>query len=103
MRALLLAMFLTGCSHSAAVVSNATPVAPNGTVNATGAVAAAVLLGTIAVSAGDFSNPQPMPSLSTTFSDPASRVVPAMADGREIAEQDCTQPIANSSANLRCR
>ena len=103
MRALLIALFLTGCSHSAAVVSNATPVAPNGNVNATGAIAAAVLLGTIAVTAGDLTNPQPLPSLSSTFSDPATRVVPAMAEKREIAEQDCTQPIDLSAGNLRCR
>lgn len=28
---------------------------------------------------------------------------PAMLEGRRISEQDCSQPIKNPSANLRCR
>lgn len=32
-----------------------------------------------------------------------SPVRPAMLEGRSINEQDCTQPIANGLANLRCR
>ncbi|MBI3375073.1 MAG: hypothetical protein HY017_25405 [Betaproteobacteria bacterium] len=34
---------------------------------------------------------------------PYRRVVPEMLEGRAISEVDCTKPIENSSANLRCR
>jgi hypothetical protein len=102
-RALFFVLFLAGCVHSAAVVSNAQPTAPSGNVTATGAIAAAVLLSTIAVAASqDPNHPQPMPSFSI-FSDWTSQPVPAMAPEREIGHQDCTQPIDLSAGNLRCR
>ena len=34
---------------------------------------------------------------------PFQRAVPEMLEGRTISEVDCTQPIADWSANLRCR
>ena len=102
-RAWLLVVLLSGCSHSAVVVGNARPVAPSGTVNATGAVAAAVLISTAALAASDAaSNPQPVSS-STMFSPWTSQAVPVMAAEREIGEQDCTKPIDLSAGNLRCR
>lgn len=35
--------------------------------------------------------------------DPTGRAVPEMLEGRAINEVDCTQPIADWSANIRCR
>ena len=103
MRSVLIALLLAGCSHSAVVVNNATPVAPSGNVNASGTIAAAVLVTTIAVTASqDASNRQSMPS-SSMSSAWTSQPVPALASEREIAEQDCTQPIDFSAGNLRCR
>lgn len=32
-----------------------------------------------------------------------TRTIPALAEDRTIHEQDCSKPIENSSANLRCK
>jgi hypothetical protein len=93
-RAFVVLLLLTGCSHSAVVVSNARPVTPTGGiyVNAAGSVGAALLVGMAAVAAAaELSNPQPTPGMQAE---------------REVLEQDCTQPVdfaGNLSANLRCR
>jgi len=88
-RALILAAFLAGCSHSAVVITNAHPVAPASGVNTSGAVAAAVIIGTVAISASQQAgNPQP---------------APGMAPERAVALQDCTKPVDLSAGNLRCR
>ena len=97
-RAFLAFLLLSGCSHSAVVVGNARPVTPSSGiyVNAVGGVGAAVIVGMAAVSVaatGELSNPQPMPGFS---------MVPPMEAGREVVEQDCTQPV-DLTANLRCR
>jgi hypothetical protein len=101
-RALLMILVLAGCSHSAAVITNAQPTAPVPGVNATGAIAAAVLIGVAVVATSqEVTDVQPTPS-TAAFSDWSPRVVPAMAPERVIVEQDCTQPL-DLSGNLRCR
>ena len=40
-------------------------------------------------------------AMSASGGAPASP--PAMLEGRSVSEQDCTRPIENPSANLRCR
>jgi len=40
-------------------------------------------------------------AMSASDSEPTKP--PAMLEGRRISEQDCSQPIKNPSANLRCR
>ena len=95
-RAFLAFLLLSGCSHSAVVVGNARPVTPSSGiyVNAAGGVGAAVIVGMAAVAAAEeLSNPQPIPGFS---------MVPPMEAGREVVEQDCTQPV-DLTANLRCR
>ncbi len=88
-RALFAIVLLAGCSHSAVVVSNASSVAPSAPFNASGGVAAAVLIGTAAIAASqEAGSPQP---------------VPAMALEREVHLQDCTKPLDLTAGNLRCR
>jgi hypothetical protein len=88
-RALILALFLAGCSHSAVVITNAHPVAPSSGVNTAGAVAAAVIVGTVAIAASqDASGP---------------RLAPEMAPDRGVALQDCTKLVDLGAGNLRCR
>jgi hypothetical protein len=88
-RALFAIVFVAGCSHSAVVVSNASSVAPSAPFNASGGVAAVMLIGTAAIAASQgTSSPQP---------------VPAMAPEREVHLQDCTKPIDLTAGNLRCR
>ena len=101
MRALFLLALLTGCGHSAVVVSNAQPTAtvPGLNVNAVNVLGAAIVIGVAATAATqDMSGPQPSPMSSGWSSQP----VPAMAADREIQVQDCTKPL-DLSGNLRCR
>ena len=101
MRALIVALFLSGCSHSAVVVSNAHPVVPTSNVNASGGFAAAIIIGTAAIAASqETSDPQATPS---TFSGWSSQPVPPMAPERKVGLQDCTKPVDLSAGNLRCR
>jgi hypothetical protein len=89
MRALLLSLTLIGCSHSAVVVTNASPVVRSSTVNASGAIAAGVIIGTAAIAASqDGSGVQGLPE---------------MAPERAVALQDCTKPVDFTAGNLRCR
>jgi hypothetical protein len=101
---LLAVVFLTGCAHSAVGISNARPVAPSGNVNASGTVAAALLITTAAIAAsqgGSNSAPSaPSSSMSWAWT---SQPVPGMAPEREVGDQDCTKPIDLSAGNLRCR
>jgi len=39
----------------------------------------------------------------TAFDPSAPRAVPPMDDSRKVHEQDCSRPIEDGSANLRCR
>jgi len=97
-------LLLAGCKHAAVGVNNAHPAAPvHGNVNASGSVAAALIVGTAALAVSqELSNPQPMPSWSI-FSDWTSRPAPVLAPERDVVEQDCTKPIDLSAGNLRCR
>jgi hypothetical protein len=102
-RALILALFLAGCSHSAVVISNAHPVAPASGLNTSGAVAAAVIIGTVAIAASqEAASPPPAPT-PAPFAGWASQPVPGMAPERRVALQDCTKPVDLSAGNLRCR
>jgi len=87
-RAFVIILLLSACSHSAVMVGNAQPVAPTSGVhvNATNAVGAAVLIG-VAATAATMSAPQPAPTMATD---------------RDVNLQDCTQPI-DMTGNLRCR
>jgi hypothetical protein len=80
---------VAGCSHSALVVSNANPVVRSSSVNASGAVAAAVIIGTAAMAA----------SQESGIAQPSAEMAPE----REVALQDCTKPVDLSAGNLRCR
>ena len=86
---MVIALLLSGCSHSAVVVSNAHPVVASGNVSASGGVAAVVLIGTAAIAASqDGSGPE---------------AVPTLAPEREVNLQDCTKPVDLTAGNLRCR
>jgi hypothetical protein len=85
-RALLVALLLSGCSHSAVVVSNAHAVVVTSTAYVSGTAAAALVIGTAVIA--EASGPQP---------------VPEMAPARTVALQDCTKPVDFSAGNLRCR
>ena len=85
-RALIVALCLSGCGHSALVVGNAHAVVVTSNAYVSGTAAAALVIGTAAIAEG--SGPQP---------------VPEMAPARTVALQDCTKPVDLSIGNLRCR
>ena len=90
--ALVLASLLVGCAHSNASM-NSSGFAPGGTsgvsghVSAGGGGAAAVALFAIAVVAIHG----------------ATRPPPELDGSRRVNEQDCSKPIRDWSANLKCR
>ncbi len=87
---LLLVALLSGCNH--VQVNGGSVYVPVGPVLVT-ALGAAVLAGNVDAR-NDFSNGTvPMSNLPP----------PAMAADRTVAEQDCTRPIEDWSANLKCR
>ena len=61
-------------------------------------VAIALLAGAIEYSR----DPRPFPSPSALLPD-ATPAAPQLAPGRIVNEQDCSRPIADPSANLKCR
>ncbi|HWA38184.1 MAG TPA: hypothetical protein VG873_10000 [Burkholderiales bacterium] len=97
------------CSHVDVAV-NSTTAAP-GTVSQGGSVharasggAALLLLGAVAIAAGDFSEDRPSPDPRDLFSpSPSSSRAAPMAPDRRINEQDCTRPVDFTAGNLRCR
>jgi hypothetical protein len=56
-------------------------------VRSTSAVGAVIAIGALGAIYGSGSEPDP----------------PRLLEGRKVNEQDCTKPIADPSANLRCR
>ena len=94
-----LALLLAGCSgHSNVQVSSST--LPSGGVSTGGAVQAqsnsalGVLLA-IGVLVGA--------SYASDRESPPGAAVPELDPSRRVLLQDCTRPIADSSANLKCR
>ena len=91
---ILLAAALPGCANYAVYGSTGTSVVVNGGFHASitlGATAANILAGVGIVSilaAGNGLSPIPPPP---------------MREDREINEQDCTAPVASTTANLKCR
>ena len=93
-----LALLLAGCGgHSNVQLSSST--LPSGGVSTGGAVQAqsnstlGVLLAIGVLMGASYASDRQQPNLST----------PAMDGSRSVNEQDCTRPIANVSANLKCR
>jgi hypothetical protein len=102
-------VFTSGCSHTEVGSGNAS--ATSGTVvtsgtaglNVTTSSGAAALAIVLTLGAIDYArNPQPFPSPSALIS-PASPPAPELAVNRRISEQDCSKPLADPYANLKCR
>ena len=64
-----------------------------------------VVVGTLIVySAVEYSRePRPMPSLTDIYDWRGGPSAPPLAPGRMIREQDCSQPLEDPGANLKCR
>ena len=96
--ALSLAVLLAGCGGHANVQMSSNTVAPGG-VSTGGAVQAqsnstlGVLIAIGVLMGASYASDR----------QPASIPAPAMDSDRSVNEQDCTKPIVDRSANLRCR
>jgi hypothetical protein len=116
---LLLCVQLAACAHAAVSVSTSTATAgavTTGTTAVGGQVAAAssgagaiVLFGVMAamMTASEMSasgtttyNANPFAAIDGS---PSSRRLPELDTSRRVHEQDCTRPITDWSANLKCR
>lgn len=104
MRRIVAVLALTACSANTQIASNtvASPAAPPpaGTTVVAGAVGVSIASGSGAAAVGAAL------VLGTMFyygTEPRERKPPPMLDLRRVNEQDCTKPIADYSANLRCR
>ena len=112
--ALLLAVVLfAGCAHTHTTVNAGSGTAA-GTTTTGGSIsvhghghslAALVLAGMFIAAAADYSqNPHPAPSFSQ-FADWFRGAPPpaALDASRRVVEHDCTKPLPEISANLKCR
>jgi hypothetical protein len=114
---LLLAVQLAACAHSTATVSTSTAAASSvaagstavgAQVTATGSGAGAIALLALAAAmmmSASTERASGAPSNANPFAaiDGASRRPPELDPSRRVHEQDCTKPISDFSANLRCR
>lgn len=108
--ALALVIALAGCSTTLTVNSGSSePATGRGGLQVQGQVHSrslvAVILAGLLIGAAleDGRDERPFPSLSV-FSDwLGPRPPPLLLPGRHIQEQDCSKPIQDPTANLRCR
>ena len=64
----------------------------------------ALLIGIVAVSAVEYSRePHPMPSFSDVYNFGSPRPPAPLAPNRKVIEQDCSKPLEDPTANLKCR
>jgi hypothetical protein len=117
--ALLLCLQIAGCAHSVATVSTSTAATSGGVAAGSTAVGAQVTAassgaGAIALFAAAAAMMMTASSESasgtTTYNanpfaamDSTSRRPPELDASRRVHEQDCTKPILDWSANLKCR
>lgn len=113
---LLLCVQIAGCAHSAATLSTSTAAASSmaaGTtavgaeVTAAGSGAGAIALFALAAFMISSSSESAV-GTTTTRANPfdaitPTRPPPALDGSRRVNEQDCTKPIKDWSANLKCR
>jgi hypothetical protein len=94
--ATLAVVLLAGCAHSSMVATSSgttvTTTSASVSVGSSSSAGAWVLLGIILISA-EAANP----------TRPLAERPPPLDAARRVNEQDCTQPIVDASANLKCR
>lgn len=117
--ALLLCMQIAACAHSVATVSTTTAATTGGVTAGSTAVGAQVTaassgagaIALFAVAAAMMMTASTETATGTTTynanpfaaMDSSSRRPPELDAGRRVHEQDCTKPILDWSANLKCR
>ena len=103
--AVALALLLAGCGGNANVQANSNG-GSGASVNFPGASRFATLLSAIFLAGVSYESDQEMARtgrMPHAAQRPYSAPLPPLDPARRIAEQDCTLPIEDSAANLRCR
>ena len=104
----------SGCStHVNYLASSGGDPRASGTQVTTGTVglrvqsdslAAVVVTGMVIAATIDHARePRPFPRFSEFYDWRGATPVPPLAPGRRVHEQDCSQPLEDPSANLKCR
>ena len=67
-------------------------------------LARALIAGMFVAAAIDYQRePRPVPRISAIYDWTGSQLVPPLAPGRRVHEQDCSRPLEDPAANLKCR
>lgn len=109
--ALVLASLLVGCAHTSVGLNSAGTTAAgttsvSGQVAASGSGAAAIALfalATVAIYGSEASNGGTTYRANPFAGIRSTQPLPELDGSRRVNEQDCTKPIQDWSANLKCR
>ena len=111
----LVAALAAGCSANVRLAASSGGGVPQAsgtsvTSGATGlhvradSLTAAAVAGVLIVAVGDEAREdQPFPSFSALYDWRGRRPVPPLAPDRRVHEQDCSKPLEDPTANLKCR
>lgn len=100
-----LALLAAGCS--ARTQLDATSTSGSSSVGLhiqSDSLAKAVVAGMVVAAAIDYQRePRPFPRFSAIYDWTGSQAVPPLAPDRRVHEQDCSKPLEDTTANLKCR
>jgi hypothetical protein len=102
----LLALLAAGCSARTQIdaSSNSGTSSVRVQIHAGDALAKAIVAGAVVAAAIDYqSEPRPFPRFSEVYDWRGATPAPPLAPGRRVHEQNCSQPLEDPSANLKCR
>ena len=92
--AVVLGVLLAGCGGNANVQVNSSNVSAGSSVRVPGRSALGTLISAVFLAGVSYEDGRDMPQ---------SVPAPALDPTRRVVEHDCTKPIEDASANLRCR
>ena len=109
--ALIVSLLLAGCAHtnvgvnaSGSAAGGTTSVGAQITAGASGGAAVALFaIAAVAIHATEASNGGTTYRANPFAAITSTRPAPELDGSRRVNEQDCSQPIRNWSANLKCR
>lgn len=97
---LFLSLLISGCSHTSVQGGwgGAGPQGGNVSVGVSGSAVGWALIGIGLIAAGEYAEQRRLEGLP-----PMNEPPQELDKGRRVNEQDCSQPIKDWSANLKCR
>lgn len=101
--AVVLALLLAGCGGNANVQANSSSGSASGAVSFPGRSSLGTLLSIVFLAGVSYESDQEMARFSHFSHLPGGPHAPEHDPSRRIVEHDCTKPIEDWSANLKCR